>query len=129
MPWNAKYNQELQIIELEYTGIISGDDMKEATSKCISLGNEKGTNKFLLDGIEAKISATLFDIFDHPKQYINEKADRTGHIAVLLPIDLKSQEAARFYENVCMNRCWRAKVFSKQQDAIEWLTGNTIKEM
>ena len=85
MSWQVKYNQELHIIELVYREAITARDLQQATSKCIALGKEKGTNKFLCDALEAEFSATLMDIYDLPeKQYVAENADRSGCVAVVL---------------------------------------------
>lgn len=122
MPWAAEYNQILHTIELVYTGGITARDMQESTSKCITMGKDKGTNKFLLNAIAAEFSATLFDIYNIPtQQYFDEEADRSGRVAVVLPRSPEAKKAAEFYEIVCTNRGWMVKVFPEHKEAVDWL--------
>jgi hypothetical protein len=124
MSWNANHNQILNIVELVFTSLTTAQDLKEATSKCIALGKENETNRFLVNAEELELLAPLVDIYDLPdKQYIAEQADRFSRIAVVLPRSSQAKEAVQFYETVCMNRGWAAKIVSTRQDAVDWLVG------
>ena len=126
MAWNAKYDQGLKLVELVHTGVATAKDLQEATSKCIALGQENETNRFLVDAEELVISAQLADIYNLPdKQYVNEQVDRFSRIAVVRPRAPHAQHAAQFYETACVNRGWAAKIVSTRQEAIDWLGENT----
>lgn len=128
MSWDAKHNQILNIFELVFTGFTTAQDLQEGTSKCIALGKENETNRFLVDGKELELSATLTDIFKLiNKQYANEQADRMSRIAVVRHRSPQAQEAARFYETVCMNRGWAAKLASTRKEAVDWLVGKQYR--
>ena len=122
MPWAYKCIPAQKIVEVEYSGKITARDLHESTSKFISLEKEKGLNKFLVDTTEMDLDSSYMDIYDLPtKQYLKEKADRKGRVAIIPPICDRAMEAVRFYENVCRNRGWMVQVFSKRQEAEDWL--------
>ena len=124
MPWNALHHQKLNIVELVFTGSTTAKDLQEGTSKCIALGKEHETNRFLVDGEELELSVTLTDIYKLiDEQYVIEQADRTSRIAVVRPRSPQAQEGVRFYETVCMNRGWAAKITSTRKEAVDWLLG------
>ena len=128
MPWSYDYNSKQQIVEVVYEGQVTANDLHESTTKFIGMEEEKGRNRFLVDATKMKIATSLMAIYDLPtKQYIEEKADRQGRVAVLLPEDPSAKEAAEFYETVCRNRGWMVRVFSERQDAIDYLTRPSIE--
>jgi hypothetical protein len=123
MAWTLEYNRSLRIVDLVFSGITSGRDLQEATTKCILLAKEQGTVQFLVDAEELELFAPLVDIIDLPyKQYVAEGLERLSRVALVNPNSPKAKEAAHFYETVCINRGWNARLFPKRDDAIEWLT-------
>lgn len=126
MPYICKHEPTLQIVEVEYAGSITARDLRDSTSKCITLEKEKGIDKFLFDTTRMQFDATLFDIFDLPtKQYIKEGADRSARVAVIHSNTDKEKKAVRFYETTCRNRGWQVGAFSDRQNAMDWLTRST----
>ena len=123
MTWMLEYNNTLRIVDVVFTGVTSGRDLQEATTKCVMLGKEQGTVKFLVDAVGLELFAPLVDIIDLPdKQYVAEGLDRLSRVALVYPRSPKAKQAAHFYETVCINRGWSVKLFPKRDDAIEWLT-------
>ena len=123
MTWMLEYNDTLRIVDVVFTGVTSGRDLQEATTKSIMLGKEQGAVKFLVDAVDLELFAPLVDIIDLPdKQYVAEGLDRLSRVALVYPRSPKAKQAAHFYETVCINRGWSVKLFSKRDDAIEWLT-------
>ena len=122
MPWSYKHNPKLQIIEAAYTGNTTAQDLQESTSEFITLEKENGINRFLVDTSEMVLSASLADLYNLPdKQYLEEEADRTGCVALILPTAIKEKEAALFFETACKNRGWKVQTFSEYQEAVNWL--------
>ena len=122
MSWTYKLNPTLRIIEVAYSGTTTARDLKESTSEFISLEKEKGINQFLIDTSEMELAASLVNIYDLPdKQYVEENADRSGRVALLLPPSPREKEAVQFYETVCKNRGWNVQTFLERQEAIDWL--------
>jgi hypothetical protein len=122
MSYTINHNASLGVIELTYSGRITGTDLKEATSKCISLGKQTGTTKFLVDEVEMDLAASIVDLYDLPnKQYADEGANRQAHVAIILPTSKEARKAVKFYEIACQNSGWLVRVFPERQDAINWL--------
>ena len=122
MPWNVEYNSELGIVQGSYVGRVTADEFKEATIKAIGLAKDNNTNLFLIDDSEYEGGASLFGLFELPDLHVEMEADRSSRAALILPSSgTVASEDARFYETLCLNRGWQVKVFSKRQDAIDWL--------
>jgi len=123
MAWMLEYDGTLRIVDIVFSGITSGRDLQEATTKCILLAKEQGTVQFLVDAEELELFAPLVDIIDLPdKQYVVEGLERLSRVALVNPKSPKAKEAAYFYETVCINRGWNVQLFPNRDDAIEWLT-------
>ena len=130
MPWTYVNNSDSTIIEIAYTGEVTGQDLRECTSAVIALEKEKGIHRFLVDTTDMTLTASKGEIYDIPaKQYFEEDADRRGHVAVILSNSPKVKEAAEFYETTCQNRGWLARTFPERSQAIDWLkTSNDYNE-
>lgn len=125
MPYTIKHNSSLGVIELTYSGLVTGADLKEATSECISLGKQTGATKFLVDEAGMELAASFVDLLKLPEvQYVNEEADRQGRVAVVLPASGKARDAVQFFEIACKNRGWFVQTFSDRQSAMDWLRGD-----
>lgn len=122
MPYTIQHNLSLGVIELTYSGRVTGVDLKEATSECISLGKQTGTTKFLVDEAGMELAASLVDLLKLPEvQYVDEQADRQGQVAIILPASKEARDAVQFFEIACRNRGWHVRVFSDHRSAIDWL--------
>ena len=122
MPWTYNIDPISRIVEVAYSGETTARDLQESTSKFIALEKEKGINRFLIDTSEMVLSASILDIHNLPdRQYLEEEADRSGRVALMLPSSPREKEAVNFYETVCKNRGWDVQTFTKHQKAINWL--------
>lgn len=125
MPYSVKREPALDIIEVTLTGLITEADLREATTHAISLQKQTGTTRFLVDANGRDVRVPLIDIYEIPRtQYGKEELDIKSRIAVILSASVSVQEAARFYETVCFNRGWNAKICSDRQSATDWLLEN-----
>ncbi|MBN1826430.1 MAG: hypothetical protein JW958_09195 [Candidatus Eisenbacteria bacterium] len=123
MTWTVAFDDSLRIVILTYSGVSTGEDIKEAAVARIALGREKGVDRYLIDttAVVTDESATS-DLFDLPdKFYPAERNQRDSRIAILEPESSRSSEMVRFFESVCVNRGWAVKVFSDRESAIRWL--------
>jgi len=121
MSWDVVHDPTINVVVVIYTGRTTGDDLRDATSAAILLGKEKGTTKFLVDATALEITASIFDIYELPTKQYEEGAERTSRIAVIRPVAPDALDAAKFYEMVCQNRGWFAKLFAGRQSAVSWL--------
>ena len=126
MPWTYNINATLHIVEVAYSGSTTARDLQESTSVFIALEKEQGINRFLIDTSEMELTASIMDIYNLPdKQYLEEAAERSGRVALMLPTTARETEAVNFYETVCKNRGWQVKTFFEHQEAVDWLTRGT----
>ena len=125
MPWTYTVNRELNIVEVIYAGITSAQDLQESTSAFISMEKEKSINRFLIDTSKMELTASLTDVYNLPdKQYVEEQAQRSGRVALVLSASTREREAVKFYETTCKNRGWNVQAFTQRRDALNWLTGS-----
>ena len=126
MPYTVKHDPVFDIIEVTFTGLITEANLREVTTQAIFTQKQTDTTRFLVDANGWDVRASFFDIYElADKQYWKEELNRQSRIAVILPTSVSVQEAVRFYETVCYNRGWNAKVCSDRQSAKDWLLGKT----
>ena len=123
---NVKHDPVLDIIEVTLTGLITAEDLRASTTRAISMQKETGTTRFLLSADAWDLPVSLTDIYEIPDtQYWKEELKIRSRIAIVLPTSVTVQEAARFYETVCLNRGWNVRICSDRQIAMDWLLGKT----
>ena len=126
MPYSVKHLPDIDTLEVTLTGLITGTDLREATTECAAIQKQIGVTRFLVYANGWEVVASFVDLYEVvEKQYIKEKLDRHSRIAVVLPTSLSAQAATEFYKTVCLNRGWNAQVHPNRQSALEWLTGTT----
>jgi len=125
MPYTITYDPKSDVVNLAFTGELTGKDMSEATSKCIALQKESRALRFLVEVNGWEVVASFVDIYKLVyDQYAAESAHRLSRIAVVLPTTSSGQAAATFYETVSQNAGWNAQVFASRKKAIDWLTSS-----
>lgn len=122
MTWNVEYDTELGLIHCVYSGRVTVDEFKEATTKAMTLSKIKKTAKFLIDDSMLEIAVSATEIYELPLFYDDIKASRKSKMAVILPSARQARKDVEFYETVCRNRGWAVKIFTERQRAIDWLT-------
>jgi len=123
MPWSVEYIGDLQIVELTISGRVGGDELKEAAAARIALGQERSTDKYIINvrDIDAAQSATA-EVYEIPtKMYAEKNLSRASQIAVIAPLSNESMWITGFYEDICVNRGWRVHTFLDRDRAIDWL--------
>ena len=115
MAWEYKSYSDQKLIEIKYTGNVTAQDLQESTSKAITLEKETGIHSILSDTTDAELVASLSDLYDiRTKQYVEEKADRLGHLAIILSTSGKEKEAAQFFQIVCRSAGWHVQTFDNR---------------
>jgi len=61
-----RHNPSLGITEVIFRGLTTGKDLREATTKCISLEKQTDSKRFLVDAAKATIAASIVDICSLP---------------------------------------------------------------
>jgi hypothetical protein len=124
MPYTVKHDPALDIIGVKLTGVLTPEDLSAVTSEAIGLQRQTGSTRFLVDVNEWVARDSLATIYKlASSQYLKEQVQRTSRIGVILPASVSAREATQFYETVCYNYGWNARVCPDRQEAIDWLTG------
>lgn len=122
MGFIVTYDESFSGVEYIFQGPTSGSDIKQATSIGIALCKERHSNRYLINGVDMEVTASVVELFELPtRQYVEEGLDRQSYIALVLPKNPKSVEDARFYESACFNRGWIVQLFEDRDTAIKWL--------
>jgi len=122
MPYTARHEPSLGLVEVELSGEVTAADLGAVTSRCISFQKATGTERFLIGTNELDLRVSVVDLLDIPdKQYWDEDLSRFSRIAVILPASATAQKAAHVYEMACRNRGWNARVFPDRRSALDWL--------
>lgn len=127
--WTIKINEEHQIIETICDGILTGEEFLAASESRNELSKKTGITKLLLDAEKIILdnSATLGIYELAQKKYTDWSKTQKIKIAVVMPKHKPSQEMARFYETVCLNRGHEVKVIHSRKDGIKWLNSFSEK--
>ena len=115
------------MIELTLSGIVTGNELRESTSRCIAMQKELDIKSFIVHADNSEIFASRFDLHDIVEnQYYEEGLDRDSRIAIVLPSSITAREAAIFYEAVSRNRGWNVQTLPDRQTALAWLTETVL---
>ena len=121
------YNADLCIVEITCKGMVSSKELKGEQAPVFALAEEHNTDMFLLDLTNYESSLSPVDILAGVSSY-SDKTTRRIRIAVILPFSEKAQkDNIEFYETVCVNRGWNARVFAERQEAINWLVNRGVE--
>jgi len=123
MAYTLKFNPTLKIVELVFTGRLTAQESREATSEAIALGKKYGDADALVDAMDIELDVSILDLVDLPDRlYVEEDMSRRIRVAVVSPRPPKKEGNVRFYETSCLNRGWQVRLWPNRDDAIEWLT-------
>lgn len=121
----CEHNPDLAIVEATIARSTSAPDLQECTSKMISIDKEAGINRSFVDTREMSLDASLPDVHQLPaEQYIAERADGDGRLAVILWASRFEHQTGIFCRDACHNRRWDVEAFTAPRAAPDWLTGN-----
>ena len=121
MSCNIRSRLKLGIVEIVYSGCITIYDIEESTAKALAVAIKTNFGRFLVEFRDADIKLSTADIFNMPGILENMQFDKKIRAAIIVPDSAEIMKKAIFYETVCNNRGWQAQVFTKRQDAINWL--------
>jgi hypothetical protein len=120
------YNADLSIVEITCEGMVSYNELIAEQAPTFALAEEHNTDCFLLDLTNYKSSLSPSDILAGVSSY-DEKSTRRIRIAVVAPVSEEARKDARFYETVCINRGWNARMFAERQEATDWIVNRGVE--
>jgi hypothetical protein len=128
MVWKVAMDEENGFIHTVYSDTVTKNDILASTTETLKMLSGKGPQKFLSEWIDAISNLSTLDIFAIPGEWEAFEASKGSVLALVVQKTTKSQKDGKFYENACVNRGWRVRVFTQRNDAIEWLKKQNIEE-
>ena len=120
LAWSLKFNSELKIIELIYSGLVSPSELNDAFVAASSLLKKEQTSLALADCSKMVGGHSITDLYFLIILY--ESNDLRGmKEAIILPSLKATIEEVKFYEMACLNMGYTVKIFSNVEDATTWL--------
>ncbi|MBD3277608.1 MAG: hypothetical protein GF388_04845 [Candidatus Aegiribacteria sp.] len=122
MSWEVLYNERTDTVELINTGTFTPEDLFREVPVAYRLARKNGTGRYLVDGSEREVLAVShFDYYDVPKVLEGFELDEDTKIAMVLPHGQDSDEGMTFFETICLNRGYNARIFKSREEAEAWL--------
>jgi hypothetical protein len=121
MPWTAKYNAELQAVEVVNQGVVSPEELREQIVPAVALGQTHATERFLIDDERVTSAFSAIDLVSLVEAYAELGLPQSARMAVLLPTATHSARAVQFYETAARNRAYNVRVFPGRVAAELWL--------
>lgn len=122
MHWDVSFNEELEVLLLDFQGKHSAKSIFEASETIIKESRRIKNYKFLVVATDFTTDSSPSEIFRLPYEYYNKWGlHPTTRIAVMQPADLNARQIANFYEISSRNLGWEVKVFANRKRALKWL--------
>ena len=119
MPWNVVAHPDLPIVETVYSGTLSGAEVAGAAAETLRIAASLGRNRLFADCSMMEGGHTIFDLF-----FISDQLSLNAlglREAILQPALASSLEKVQFWETACLNRGMQVRIFSRRDEATQWL--------
>lgn len=124
MPEKTEYVAEKGIIVITYTGKVTINEAREATVKAIAIQAEKQTDRVVIDTLDMTGGPSIMEMWGLVQSYPELEVPRRTRLAGVRPRIQGEADLAGFFEVICQNRCYNAKVFHTREAAEEWVQSN-----
>jgi hypothetical protein len=121
MPFKLTESSHPQIIEIEYTGAVTPDELIAAFEVLAKEAQVRNSYKILADCSHLEGGHSILNLY-----YLIDLIEKAGipHTmmeAIIQPQLTATQEEVRFYETACLNRGYNVRIFANREAALEWL--------
>jgi hypothetical protein len=121
MATEVGYDEANDLVRVAYVGRCAMDDYLKGTMNVVALLRRHQTDRCLIDLRYLDNRANLEHIYELPRAYHVLEVPGTVQIAILTTEGHKDERTVRFYETVCINRGWWAKIFFDEGKALKWM--------
>lgn len=121
MPWQAKVIENHRHIELQYSELVTPEELFEAFATAYSLAKKNGIYRFLADCSNMAGGHSIVDLYGLISLFEASGIDHLSKEAILMPAIKASASDVQFYETACRNRGFNVRVFCNRDEAIDWL--------
>lgn len=120
MAFTIRLDTELGILELTGSGEFTLQDAEDSRARALASG--VGPHLFLVDLTAAEPALSTLDIYHEPREWGTAGFHRGNKIALVVQREGKVWADATFWETTGRNQGWNVAVFSRRDEAIQWLT-------
>lgn len=121
MPWTLDYSATDRILTVKCDGPFAAEDLVPMTRASVEKLREEHALRVLLDFSTAVARVSITELYKLPDTYINLRAPRLAHLAMVVPADGYRMDVYQFYEDVCVNRGYFVRLFNDATSARTWL--------
>lgn len=127
MKYSLSYLEDDGIILIGAEGRFDFNEFLLKTKEAVALSMQHECNKILVDcSLITSSNTTMAKIYNIPDEYEKHKVTRSYKLGLVESKDPTANKNVLFYETVCHNRGWLAKVFSDLESAKKWLKNSTL---
>ena len=122
MPWNLKKSADFKTLEIEFSGVITAQELSEVMAAAIRLANAENIFLILADctTLTGKTNS-VFDLYFLADVLIAHNLGHKIKEALVLPMQPDLIEDIKFWETTCFNRGIKVRVFNSREQAVKWL--------
>jgi hypothetical protein len=124
MSWKMDYVAGKETLVVAPSGCVTEDDAIELTDQAIARLQETRASRVLGDCRRMESAPSAAQLYWLVHNYANRGLPRAIRIAVVHPNVPQAADVARFYETVCLNQHYQARVFQNKEAAEAWLWSN-----
>ena len=123
MAYSVEYDSTEEMIVANITGKINAFDLREVLLIIIQLVKQRQCFRILTDLREAKLNASVVEIYDLPGEIseIIKKNDLNFHTLKRAFVAPKDKGHLDFYETVSRNRSHNVRLFYDLEEAKTWM--------
>ncbi len=121
MPWEVQYVPDKETVLVTAAGPLSDEEAKQLTSQAVALLKETQATRVLSDCRRLGLGPSLGAVYWLVNGYSDSGVPRQTRIALVHSNAQQAVELAHFYETVCFNQRYQAKIFPTRSAAEAWL--------
>lgn len=121
MPWQMEYVAGKETLVVAPSGRLSDNEAKQLTGEAIALLKQTQAIRVLGDCRNIQSAPSLAAVYWLVQDYANCGVPRETKIALVHSHKRDAVEIAQFYETVCLNGHYDARIFESIKAAETWL--------
>jgi hypothetical protein len=121
MPWEMEYIAGKETLVVAPSGRLTDNEAKQLTGEAIALLKQTQATRVLGDCRSIQSAPSLAAVYWLVQDYASSGVPRQTRIALVHSHKRLAVEIAQFYETVCLNRNYNARIFESVKAAESWL--------
>ena len=121
MPWTVVFDEETQVVDSRYEGVLTGDELRASIHAAIATGARHQTNLHLADCSRMEVAHSFLDLYGLADMLAETGFTTSVKDAMVLPQLEASAEYVEFWETACRNHGMNIRIFRDRESALAWL--------